>query len=148
MHWARWITCNSGGNARGASALRLGRTYGKADVEIRVRTVEGDPRKEILSEAGVGDFTHWQKDPIPMRKTPDGIWQATVLLPPGEYHYRLSWTMNGVTTPSAGLPCGIRSAVRTLCCACTPQEPDMKHIIDTSEVLGPQREQRTAQDFA
>lgn len=36
----------------------------------------------------VGDFTHWQKAPISLRKTPDGIWRMTVSLPPGEYHYR------------------------------------------------------------
>jgi 1,4-alpha-glucan branching enzyme len=36
----------------------------------------------------VGDFTHWQKGPITLRKTPDGIWRTTVSLPPGEYHYR------------------------------------------------------------
>jgi 1,4-alpha-glucan branching enzyme len=36
----------------------------------------------------VEDFTHWQKAPIGLRKTPDGIWRTTVSLPPGEYHYR------------------------------------------------------------
>jgi 1,4-alpha-glucan branching enzyme len=35
----------------------------------------------------VGDFTHWQKGPVTLRKSPDGIWH-TVSLPPGEYHYR------------------------------------------------------------
>ena len=36
----------------------------------------------------VGDFTHWQKTPIPMRKSPDGIWRVTVQLEPGSHHYR------------------------------------------------------------
>ena len=36
----------------------------------------------------VGDFTHWQKNPISLRKQPDGIWRATVSLAPGEHRYR------------------------------------------------------------
>ena len=35
-----------------------------------------------------GDFTHWMKEPIPMRKLPDGVWKATTTLSPGTYHYR------------------------------------------------------------
>ena len=36
----------------------------------------------------VGDFTHWQKNPINLRKQPDGIWRVTITLAPGEHHYR------------------------------------------------------------
>jgi 1,4-alpha-glucan branching enzyme len=36
----------------------------------------------------VGDFTHWQSQPIPMRKGADGIWTATVELAPGTHSYR------------------------------------------------------------
>ena len=36
----------------------------------------------------VADFTHWQKEPIPLRETPGGIWRTTVSLPPGQYRYR------------------------------------------------------------
>jgi len=36
----------------------------------------------------VGDFTHWQKNPINLRKEPDGIWRVTIPLAPGEHHYR------------------------------------------------------------
>lgn len=36
----------------------------------------------------VGDFTHWQKNPISLRKHADGIWRATVALAPGEHRYR------------------------------------------------------------
>jgi len=36
----------------------------------------------------VGDFTHWQKNPINLRKHPDGVWRATVPLAPGEHRYR------------------------------------------------------------
>ena len=35
-----------------------------------------------------GDFTHWTKNPIAMRKQPDGIWSATVLLTAGTHQYR------------------------------------------------------------
>ena len=36
----------------------------------------------------VGDFTHWQKNPVNLQKQPDGIWRTTVALEPGEHHYR------------------------------------------------------------
>ena len=35
-----------------------------------------------------GDFTHWQKNPIPLKKQPDGVWKTTTSLAPGTYHYR------------------------------------------------------------
>ena len=36
----------------------------------------------------VGDFTHWQENPVPMRKGPDGVWTAAVPLKPGNHTYR------------------------------------------------------------
>ena len=36
----------------------------------------------------VGDFTHWQDQPIPMQKEQDGLWLASVDLPPGKHGYR------------------------------------------------------------
>ena len=36
----------------------------------------------------VGDFTHWQQKGIPMQKGKDGVWTATVSLPPGKHGYR------------------------------------------------------------
>ena len=36
----------------------------------------------------VGDFTHWQQNALPMQKGPNGVWSATVSLPPGKHHYR------------------------------------------------------------
>jgi len=35
----------------------------------------------------VGDFTGWQKEPVPMKPEVDGVWSATVNLPPGTYLY-------------------------------------------------------------
>ena len=57
---------------------------------------ESAPKREIfhftaadaLSVLLVGDFTHWQNRPIPMRKGADGIWTAAVDLPPGKHTYR------------------------------------------------------------
>jgi 1,4-alpha-glucan branching enzyme len=43
---------------------------------------------DAISVLLVGDFTHWQKRPIPMRKDPSGIWTATVDLGPGKHTYR------------------------------------------------------------
>ena len=36
----------------------------------------------------VGDFTHWQKQPVPMHKDEDCIWTASLELPPGKHTYR------------------------------------------------------------
>lgn len=36
----------------------------------------------------VGDFTHWQAQPIPMRKGSDGVWTVSVNLSPGNHSYR------------------------------------------------------------
>jgi 1,4-alpha-glucan branching enzyme len=35
----------------------------------------------------VGDFTEWQKQPVPMKPGLDGIWTATLRLQPGAHHY-------------------------------------------------------------
>ncbi|HZR17567.1 MAG TPA: isoamylase early set domain-containing protein [Verrucomicrobiae bacterium] len=43
---------------------------------------------DAMSVLLVGDFTHWQGNPIPMRKGPDGIWAAAVELGPGNHTYR------------------------------------------------------------
>ena len=35
-----------------------------------------------------GDFTHWQKQPLPLHKQSNGVWKTTVTLAPGTYHYK------------------------------------------------------------
>jgi 1,4-alpha-glucan branching enzyme len=35
-----------------------------------------------------GEFTHWQKNAIPMKRGKDGVWKASVALDPGVHHYR------------------------------------------------------------
>jgi 1,4-alpha-glucan branching enzyme len=41
-----------------------------------------------LSVLLVGDFTQWQAKGMPMHKGKDGIWMATLELPPGKHTYR------------------------------------------------------------
>ena len=36
----------------------------------------------------VGDFTHWHKTPVNLRKYPDGVWRSSLKLAPGTHHYR------------------------------------------------------------
>ena len=43
---------------------------------------------EATSVQLVGDFTHWQKNPIQMQKQSDGTWKAGIALVPGTHHYR------------------------------------------------------------
>ena len=43
---------------------------------------------EATSVLLVGDFTHWQKNPVPMHKNRNGIWTAAVSLSPGRHSYR------------------------------------------------------------
>lgn len=41
-----------------------------------------------LSVLLVGDFTDWQKQPIPLQCRGEGLWGVEVELPPGTHHYR------------------------------------------------------------
>ena len=43
---------------------------------------------DALSVLLVGDFTHWQKDPVSLQKGPDGNWRVGVALESGLHHYR------------------------------------------------------------
>ena len=56
-----------------------------------------DRRKEVFFELDAssakevllaGDFTGWEKTPIKMRKGEFGAWYATVMMAPGQYHYK------------------------------------------------------------
>jgi 1,4-alpha-glucan branching enzyme len=64
----------------------------------------------------VGDFTHWQLEPISMKKDPDGIWRTTVSLPPGTHHYRFlvdgEWRDDPECTLRVPNPYGGQNAVR------------------------------------
>ena len=64
----------------------------------------------------VGDFTHWQQRGIPMQKGKDGIWTATVALPPGKHTYRFlvdgEWRDDPECTLRVPNPYGTQDMVR------------------------------------
>lgn len=64
----------------------------------------------------VGDFTHWQKSPIAMKKGKAGFWTADVELPPGTYHYRFlvdgEWRDDPECTLRVPNPYGQQNMVR------------------------------------
>lgn len=35
-----------------------------------------------------GDFTHWQANPVPLRKGSDGVWTTSLALSPGTHTYK------------------------------------------------------------
>jgi 1,4-alpha-glucan branching enzyme len=64
----------------------------------------------------VGDFTHWQQQPISMRKGADGIWRTTVELQPGAHYYRFlvdgQWRDDPECTKHVPNPYGEQDAIR------------------------------------
>jgi 1,4-alpha-glucan branching enzyme len=64
----------------------------------------------------VGDFTHWQKAPISLKKGDSGVWSGSVSLPPGTYHYRFlvdgEWRDDPECTLRVDNPYGGQNAVR------------------------------------
>ena len=64
----------------------------------------------------VGDFTQWQAKGIPMRKGKDGIWVATLELPPGKHMYRFivdgEWRDDPECTLRVDNPYGGKDMVR------------------------------------
>lgn len=71
-----------------------------------------DARSVLL----VGDFTHWQSQPIALRKGADGIWSATVELAPGTHSYRFivdgEWRDDPECTIRVANPYGGENMVR------------------------------------
>ena len=63
----------------------------------------------------VGDFTHWQQNPISLKRQPNGRWQTTVTLAPGTYHYRFlvdgEWRDDPECTLHVPNPYGAQNAV-------------------------------------
>ncbi len=62
-----------------------------------------------------GDFTEWQKHPIPLHKRADGAWTAGVPLKPGTYHYRFlvdgKWCDDPQCKEKVANPFGTQDAV-------------------------------------
>jgi 1,4-alpha-glucan branching enzyme len=64
----------------------------------------------------VGDFTHWQEEPLAMRKQAGGVWRISVELPPGTHHYRFlvdgQWRDDPECTVRVPNPFGGHNSVR------------------------------------
>jgi 1,4-alpha-glucan branching enzyme len=64
----------------------------------------------------VGDFTHWQETPIPLKRGTAGEWYRAVNLLPGSYLYRVivdgQWCDDPKSTLSVPNPYGSRNSVR------------------------------------
>ena len=43
---------------------------------------------DAMSVQLVGDFTHWKDKAISMKRETGGTWRASVVLSPGNHHYR------------------------------------------------------------
>lgn len=64
--------------------------------EIYMAKKQTDNRRQTFSITApdaasvmlVGDFTHWQETPIPLKKGSGGVWHTAVELSPGTHHYR------------------------------------------------------------
>ena len=71
---------------------------------------------DALSVLLVGDFTHWQQKGVAMQKGKDGIWTASVDLPPGQHHYRFivdgEWSDDPECTLRVANPYGSQDMVR------------------------------------
>ncbi|MBI4657836.1 MAG: glycoside hydrolase [Verrucomicrobia bacterium] len=66
---------------------------------------------DALSVLLVGDFTHWQNDPISLQKGSDGIWRTAVPLGPGVHHYK--FVVDGQWPEDAEYTVRIREAPAT-----------------------------------
>lgn len=64
----------------------------------------------------VGDFTQWQKKPINMQKSADGVWRATIEIEPGVHPYRFlvdgQWRDDPACLQHQPNPYGGQDAVR------------------------------------
>jgi 1,4-alpha-glucan branching enzyme len=71
---------------------------------------------DAMSVALVGDFTHWQQNPVPLKKTGDGVWSVSVKLSPGTHHYRFivdgEWCDDPECTLQVPNGFGTRNSVR------------------------------------
>lgn len=71
---------------------------------------------KALSVQLVGDFTRWQEEAIEMERQPGGVWQTSVTLAPGAYHYRFivdgEWRDDPARPLCRSNPFGSEDAVR------------------------------------
>ena len=66
----------------------------------------------------VGDFTHWQDEPIEMEKQKSGEWKISVVLEPGTYQYRFivdgEWRGDPDCELRVANPYGSQNAMRSV----------------------------------
>ena len=66
----------------------------------------------------VGDFTHWQQEPILMKRGKDGLWKVSVPLPAGTHHYKFLVDGEWHDDPACPLhepnPFGSQDAIRVV----------------------------------
>jgi 1,4-alpha-glucan branching enzyme len=55
---------------------------------LKVKQMFAIKAPTAMSVQLVGEFTHWQKAPINLRKDADGVWRGVAELTPGTHHYR------------------------------------------------------------
>jgi 1,4-alpha-glucan branching enzyme len=62
-----------------------------------------------------GDFTHWARSPLPLRRQADGVWSVSATLSPGTHHYRFiidgEWRDDPDCELSVRNPYGTQNAV-------------------------------------
>jgi 1,4-alpha-glucan branching enzyme len=65
-----------------------------------------------------GDFTEWNAEPIQLKKSRNGVWKATVSLPPGRYQYRFmvdgAWCDDPTAEQRIANPFGGQNCVRSV----------------------------------
>ena len=90
----------------------------KADTPRHIKQTFTFNAPGAMSVLLVGDFTHWQESPIPLKKKKGGLWQATVALPPGSHHYRFlvdgEWRDDPECTIRLTNPYGSQNSVRVI----------------------------------
>ena len=68
-----------------------------------------------LSVQLLGDFTHWQSQPVHLKKESDGVWRTSIPLEPGTYHYRFlvdgQWQDDPDCTLRVGNPFGTENMI-------------------------------------
>lgn len=96
----------------------------KKNNKTKADSGRGDKKTQTFSFAAptamsvqlVGNFTHWQEQPINLEKGADGLWRITVGLEPGTHHYRFivdgQWRDDPECTVRVPNPYGSQDGVR------------------------------------
>lgn len=64
----------------------------------RVTFKFNDPEAEAVQLAG--DFNNWNKKGFSLKRLDNGLWQKTIMLPPGKYEYKFWVDGQWLTDPS------------------------------------------------